>query len=204
MANSMVKSCLPEFSDFTGVFFSGKSFMQWAPDRFNIQWWYSVMLIETAYISKLLYSWLFNGPSEHRHTTQTSKLKKKLNGASTMLNNDFKLQNCSFFSETLTFCYEFKNSLTSWLFITSHFKLYRLSFQEPHYVFLFLGGGGANEWNYIKKETSWQVRLNCEHCLFSIDNSSTKMNWEFVYWIWMITENKVNKVKQHKILLQSS
>ena len=36
-------------------------------------------------ISNFLYSWLFIGPSEHHHTTQTSKLKKK-NGASTILN----------------------------------------------------------------------------------------------------------------------
>ena len=28
---SMVNSCLPEFSDFTRVFYSGKCFMQWAP-----------------------------------------------------------------------------------------------------------------------------------------------------------------------------
>ena len=47
-------------------------------------------MIVTVYISKLLYSWLFIGPSEHHHTTQTSKFKNKLNGASTMLNNVFK------------------------------------------------------------------------------------------------------------------
>ena len=31
MVKSMVNSFLPEFSDFTRVFFSGKSSMQWAP-----------------------------------------------------------------------------------------------------------------------------------------------------------------------------
>ena len=41
-----------------------------------IQWWYSVIdiLIVTAWISKLLCSWLFIGPSEHNHTTQTWSL----------------------------------------------------------------------------------------------------------------------------------
>ena len=45
---------------------SASAFIQW-------QWQYSVIdiLIETAYILKLLYSWLFNGPSQHHHTTQT-------------------------------------------------------------------------------------------------------------------------------------
>ena len=32
MVKSMVNLCLPEFSEFTRVFFSGKSFMQWAPE----------------------------------------------------------------------------------------------------------------------------------------------------------------------------
>ena len=40
-------------------------------------------------MSKLLYSWLFNGPSEHHFTTQTSTFNHFLNGASTMLNNVF-------------------------------------------------------------------------------------------------------------------
>ena len=44
----------------------------------------------TSYITKHLRSWLFIGPSEHYHTTHTSKFKKKINGASTMLNNVFK------------------------------------------------------------------------------------------------------------------
>ena len=41
-------------------------------------------------MSKLLYSWLFIGLSEHHHTTQTSKFNNSLNGASAMLNNVFK------------------------------------------------------------------------------------------------------------------
>ena len=46
-------------------------------------------------MSKLMYSWLFIGPTEHHHTTQTSKFKNILNGASTMLNNVFKLNLCN-------------------------------------------------------------------------------------------------------------
>ena len=52
---------------------------------------YSVVMLSRRYldsdciISKLLYSWLFIGPSEYHDTTQTSKFKKKLTGASTML-----------------------------------------------------------------------------------------------------------------------
>ena len=34
-------------------------------------------------------SWLFIGPSEHHHTTQTSMFNKFLNGTSTMLNSVF-------------------------------------------------------------------------------------------------------------------
>ena len=45
----------------------------------------------TTLISKLLYSWLFRDPSERQYTTQTTKLKKFVNRASTMLNNVFKL-----------------------------------------------------------------------------------------------------------------
>ena len=39
---------------------------------------------------KLLYSWLFIDPSEHHHTTQTSKFNHFWYRASTMLNNVFK------------------------------------------------------------------------------------------------------------------
>ena len=42
-------------------------------------------------MSKLLYSWLFISPSEHHHTTQTSKFNNFFNGASTMLNNVFNM-----------------------------------------------------------------------------------------------------------------
>ena len=41
-----------------------------------------VSLGATASISKLLYTWMFIGTSEHHYTTQTSKFKKKLNWAS--------------------------------------------------------------------------------------------------------------------------
>ena len=42
------------------------------------------ILIATAEMSKVLYSWLFIDPSEHHHITQTSKFNSVLNRASTM------------------------------------------------------------------------------------------------------------------------
>ena len=59
-----------------------------------IKWWYSVIdiLIVTASISKLLYPWLFIDISEHHYTTQTLKFNNRLNRASTMLNNVFKIK----------------------------------------------------------------------------------------------------------------
>ena len=56
-----------------------------------IQWWYSVtdIMIVAAWISKLLYSWLYIGPSEHHHTAQISIQNSIFffYGASTLLNN---------------------------------------------------------------------------------------------------------------------
>ena len=61
------------------------------PDRLFNKWWYSVIdiVIVTAQMSKLLYSWLLISPSEHHPTTQTSNYF--LNEASTMLNNVFNV-----------------------------------------------------------------------------------------------------------------
>ena len=48
------------------------------------------------------YSWLF--PSEHHHTTQTSKFNHFFNGASTMLNNVYKLS-ANLFAFSWVFCF---------------------------------------------------------------------------------------------------
>ena len=55
----------------------------------------SDILIVTAYIPKLLYSWLFIDPSAHHYTALTSKFNNFFNRASTMWNNVFWTNVCN-------------------------------------------------------------------------------------------------------------